>query len=61
MRVNKWWQHSWLNYTFKPEFPNHRVVTHYWAMEEFLPDRENILGKMFIDMMLLFIVRKWLI
>ncbi len=32
--------------------PNHRVATHYQAVEEFLPGREKVLGKMCIDMML---------
>ncbi len=35
-----------------PEVPNHRVATHYRAVEEFLPGREKVLGKMCIDMML---------
>ncbi|KAI2646286.1 Natural killer cell receptor 2B4 [Labeo rohita] len=29
----------------KPEVPNHRVTTHYRALEEFLWGRENVLGK----------------
>ncbi len=32
--------------------PNHRVATHYRAVEEFLPGREKVLGKMRIDMTL---------
>ncbi len=32
--------------------PNHRVATHYRAVEEFLPGREKVLGKMCIDMTL---------
>ncbi len=32
--------------------PNHRVTTHYRAVEEFLPGREKVLGKMCIDMTL---------
>ncbi len=36
----------------RSEVPNHRVATHYRAMEEFLPGREKVMGKMCIDMTL---------
>ncbi len=39
-----------------PEVPNHRVATHYRAVEEFLPDREKVLGKMCIDMTLSYLL-----
>ncbi len=36
------------------EVPNHRVATHYRAVEEFLPGREKVLGK--IDMTLCYLL-----
>ncbi len=40
----------------RAEVPNHRVTTHYRAVEEFLPGREKVLGKMCIDMMLCYLL-----
>ncbi len=40
------------------EVPNHRVATHYRVVEEFLPGREKVLGKMcnVIDMTLCYLL-----
>ncbi len=43
--------------TLKAEVPNHRVVTHYRAVEELLPGLKNVLGKMCIDMTLCYLLR----
>ncbi len=41
---------------YRAEVPSHRVATHYMAVEEFLPGRENVLGTMWIDITLCYLL-----
>ncbi len=39
------------------EVPNHRVATHYRVVEELLPGHKKVLGKIYIDMTLCYLLR----